>query len=109
MKRVQLLIIVMSCMVAGLLFSYPSLITSTDIAGTLTYDTENGGIFLVTLDGIEKVNLSFANDDENDLIVSDFGKVMVSGTYYSLFDVLRVDEINEYTELPVLCYMEHIN
>jgi len=32
------------------------------------------------LDGIEKIDLSFAYDDENELIIDDFSSVNIKGT-----------------------------
>lgn len=79
--------------------------TEKEFSGIMEYDNEHEGIFLMTLEGLERVNLDFAYDNESDLVVEDFGYVNVKGRYINLLNILKVEEIDESTELPVLCYI----
>ena len=79
--------------------------SEVEFYGTMEYDSSQEGIFLMTADGIERVNLDFAFDEESDLVIDDFGYVNVRGRYLSLMNVLKVEEIDQSTELPVLCYV----
>ncbi len=77
----------------------------TTMSGKLTYE-EGSGIFLVTEGVHRKVNLSFVYDSEDRLVIDDFGYVTVKGRYYKHLNVLRVEAINETTELTYMCYID---
>lgn len=92
-------------LISVLSFSYMNAGMDTELEGELGYDASHDGIYLMTMGGMEKVDLSFAYDKEDELYIDDFGRVKVKGKYYSLSNILRVEEIDEATELPLLCYI----
>lgn len=75
-----------------------------EFIGQMKHSLDSEGIFLVTADGLERIDLFFLYDDGN-LIIDDFGRVQVKGQYYEIFNILKVEEITESTPLPALCYV----
>jgi len=67
----------------------------TEYEGRLEQLSDNKEIVLHTIQGDEKIDLSFYFDNEDDLIVDDFQNVKVSGYYIKALNLLRVEEIGE--------------
>ncbi len=66
-------------------------------------------IVLLTDEGEEPLRLSFAFDKESDLVIEEFNSVNVSGYYNKILKVLKVEEIYEQTNPPILCLQEMNN
>lgn len=75
-----------------------------ECVGKMERSVEGEGIFLLSADGLERIDLFFLYDQGN-LIIDDFGRVKVRGQYYEIFNILKVEEITESTPLPALCYV----
>jgi len=70
--------------------------------GQLAYSADRQEIVLRSSSSCETLDLSFRYDNEDELIVDDFGEVKVRGYYISSLNVLRVEEIMEVENLVVL-------